>query len=389
MWLGTGSGDGQGGNWTDTVYRIDPQTDQITHRVDCPARPTGATGATSTAASRRSRSAPARVWATGGGCVARIDPDTGRLVATVDADAYRIAAGREGVWYLSPNDSGAVTPIDPRTNRALPPISVGDASLSGIAVGGGSVWVTAEREGFVLRITPGASPVTTPIDVGSGANYIAYGAGAVWVANSLDGTVSQDRPRARTRSPRRRRSARCMSLAAGAGSAWVSTAGATRAGTLPASACDDVPGGARADVLIASDLPLQGADDPAPRAMADAIRAVLAQHGFRAGKYTRRLSLVRRLDRGRPATFERRRCARQRERLRERRPARGGDRPVQLGLRRGRAPDPQPRARRPAGHDQPHEHRRRASRARACRRRTGTGERPRSSTPSAPATTSA
>ena len=203
------------------------------------------------------------MWATGGGAVARIDPDTGRLVATVDADAYRIAAGREGVWYLSPNDSGAVTPIDPRTNRARPPISVGDANLSGIAVGGGSVWVTAEREGVLWRITPGASPVTTPIDVGSGANYVAYGAGAAWVGNSLDGTVSRIDPATNTVAAKTPIGA-VQSLAAGAGSAWVSTAGATRAGTLPAAACDVVPGGAPADVLIASDLPFAERTDASP-----------------------------------------------------------------------------------------------------------------------------
>ena len=58
VWLGTG--DGVGGKWTNTVYRIDPGTGFTTHTVRCPRRHRQATAATSTAASRRSRSAPGR-----------------------------------------------------------------------------------------------------------------------------------------------------------------------------------------------------------------------------------------------------------------------------------------------------------------------------------------
>ena len=102
-------------------------------------------------------------------------------------------------------------PIDPRTNRVAETTGSALQSTSGIAVGGGSVWVTAEREGVVWRIEPGPEPGSRPIDVGSGVNYIAYGAGAVWVANYVDGTLSRIDPgtNAVTRRPRsapRRRS---------------------------------------------------------------------------------------------------------------------------------------------------------------------------------------
>jgi branched-chain amino acid transport system substrate-binding protein len=72
----------------------------------------------------------------------------------------------------------------------------------------------------------------------------------------------------------------------GAGSAWVSLAEGARAGVLPASTCGEVSsGGAEPDVLIVSDLPLQGPDAADPRAMADAIRLVLSDNGFRAGRF--------------------------------------------------------------------------------------------------------
>ena len=279
LWLGSG-GDA-GGRWTQTVWRLDPRTGAVTGLASLPdatGDPVDLNGGFPQIAV-----GAGAVWATGGGPVARIDARTGARVATVKGYASRIAAGREGVWFIGVRDAGAVTRIDPRTNRAGKPLRVGDATLTGIAVGGGSVWVTSEQAGVLWRIAPDGR-TARPILVGVGAAYVAYGAGAVWVANYLDGTVSRIDPRTNAVAARVPVGA-VQALAAGAGSAWVSTVGATRAGTLPAFACGDlVTGGRKPDVLIASDLPLQG-EDEAPRAMADAIRVVLEQHGFRAGRY--------------------------------------------------------------------------------------------------------
>ena len=283
LWVGTG--EGQGGNWTDTVHRFDAATSRLTHTETLPEGLSGGDRFYLNSGFTQMAVGAGGVWVTGGGGVARLDPRTGALVATVDADASRIAAGREGVWYISVFDAGAVTRINPRKNRTGRVIDVGDAGLSGIAVGAGSVWVTAEREGFVFRITPGANTTITPIDVGTGVNYIAYGAGSVWAASYVTGTLSRIDPRTNAVVAETPIGA-VQSLAAGAGSAWASTAGATRAGTLPPSVCTDQSGGSKADVLIASDLPLQGESGEAPRAMVDAIRTVLEEHDFRAGRYT-------------------------------------------------------------------------------------------------------
>ena len=74
-------------------------------------------------------------------------------------------------------------------------------------------------------------------------------------------------------------------LAAGAGSAWVSTAGETSADGLPETCGERLGGAAKPDVLIASDLPLQGDQGASARELADAIRLVLEQRDFRAGKF--------------------------------------------------------------------------------------------------------
>jgi branched-chain amino acid transport system substrate-binding protein len=67
----------------------------------------------------------------------------------------------------------------------------------------------------------------------------------------------------------------------------VSVAGGSRSGVLPASACGElVAEGGRPDVLIASNLPLQGETAAVTRTMVDAIRFVLQDRRFRAGEHT-------------------------------------------------------------------------------------------------------
>jgi branched-chain amino acid transport system substrate-binding protein len=217
--------------------------------------------------------------------VSRIDPDTGRHVATIDVNAATIAASKEGVWVVRGDDPLAVTRIDPGTNRVGQSIRVGAQGLSAVTVGAGYVWASAEGDGLVWRIEPGQDPVTRTINVGVGVTFIAYEEGAIWAANYIDGTVS--RIDVATDGVESTPVGAVQGLAAGAGSAWVSTAGATSEGGLPESACGELLSHVRnPDVVVASDLLLQGPDGVGRRAMADAIRFVLEQRGFRAGRYT-------------------------------------------------------------------------------------------------------
>ena len=56
---------------------------------------------------------------------------------------------------------------------------------------------------------------------------------------------------------------------------------------MPAAACRELAsGGRKPDVLIASDLPLQGPNGAGPRAIADAIRLVLERRDFTAGRFS-------------------------------------------------------------------------------------------------------
>jgi ABC-type branched-subunit amino acid transport system substrate-binding protein/streptogramin lyase len=283
LWVGRAGGEDIT-NATVSVSRMDPNTGRITRTV----RLRGGQGSLPVAGAPRIAVGAGAVWAANpDGSVSRIDPDTGRLEATIenDAGAFTIAAGDEGVWFVGLDNTG-VSRIDPRTNRVTRTIAVGADDLIGIAVGGRSVWAATRTEGVVWRIDPGRPPIMRTIEVGAGVGFISFGEGAVWAANYADGVVSRIDPRTNDVTARTSVGAP-QAIAAGVGSAWVSVAGGTTEGSLEGSACGPVVGGAGdPDVLIASDLPLQGPDSAGPRALEGAIRFTLEQRRFRAGAFS-------------------------------------------------------------------------------------------------------
>jgi ABC-type branched-subunit amino acid transport system substrate-binding protein/DNA-binding beta-propeller fold protein YncE len=281
LWIGNTGGRGQT-NATVSLSRMDPDSGRITRTV----RLRGDEGVYPVAGVPRLAVGAGAVWAINpDGSVARIDPESGRLVATIKPKfpAWTIAAGEEGVWYLGIDAPPVVMSIDPRTNRLARTIHVGGETM-GVAVGAGSVWVMETEPGLLWRIEPGRQPIRRTIDVGPGASFVAFGDGAVWTGNYVDGTVARIDPSTNSVTARTSISAP-QAIAAGAGAAWVSVAGGT-AGALTATACGEVASGTGSpDVLIASDLPLQGPFSAEPRAVEGAIRYTLERRGFRAGKY--------------------------------------------------------------------------------------------------------
>ena len=285
LWIGIAGG-GDVSNATVSLSRLDPDSGRVTRTV----RLRGDEGVYPVAGAPRIAVGAGAVWAANpDGSVSRIDPESGRLVATIEAGsgAWTIAAGREGVWFLGSEGDypDAVTRIDPRTNRVVETIPIAASGLLGVAVGAGSVWAAAGNEGLLWRIEPGTK-LTRSIDVGKGASLVAFGEGAAWTGNYVDGAVSRIDPGTNTVSSKTSIGTP-QALAAGAGGAWVSVAGGTTEGALTAAGCGEVAsGGGTPDVLIASDLPLQGPGSGDPRAQEGAIRVALERRGFRAGDYT-------------------------------------------------------------------------------------------------------
>jgi DNA-binding beta-propeller fold protein YncE len=87
-----------------------------------------------------------------------------------------------------------VSRIDPKTNKVAATIEVGVPGSGGdIAVGEGSVWVTA-FEYPLSRIDPSANTVVQQF-YGPGGDAVRVGLGSVWLSNYKQGNVWRIDPR--------------------------------------------------------------------------------------------------------------------------------------------------------------------------------------------------
>ena len=178
------------------------------------------------------------------------------------ASPYPIAieAGLGSIWVLNGN-TATVTRIDPRQRGIVGTIPIGIEHLPvRLAVGTGSVWV-AGADGTLSRIDPGTNSVATTRTVAHGLNDVVVSGRIVWV-----------------------------SAARGSGGRAVAAAptrGRPSVRALPTAACSPLyyrPGD-RPRLLIASDFTMQGRVGFEGAQITEAIRFVLARHGFRAGRY--------------------------------------------------------------------------------------------------------
>jgi virginiamycin B lyase len=135
------------------------------------------------------------VTSTDGNSVARVDPHTNLVAQTiaVGKSPRFIAAGGGAVWTLNQGD-GSVSRIDPATNKVVATIEVGVPGPGGdIAVGEGSVWVTA-FEYPLSRIDPATNTVVQQF-TGKGGDAVRVGLGSVWLSNLEAGNVWRIDPR--------------------------------------------------------------------------------------------------------------------------------------------------------------------------------------------------
>jgi len=286
LWIGNLAPPAQFSWYTASISRIDPASRVVTQTLDLPRPAKGRAPFFPVPGVSQLAVGAGSLWAINpNGTVSRFDAESGELQATVRATATSgIAFGAGGVWVVG--DGPYLTRIDPKTNRPGGTIDVGATGLAGIATGAGSVWASAPEEGVVWRIEPGAQPVSRTIAVGRGVVALAFGEGALWAANYADGTIARIDPATNEVTRTLALPGNVQAIAAGAGSAWVSVVGGTSAGPLSTAACGQPESGGKSpDLLIASDLALQGQSGLQARPMADAIRFVLRRHRFRAGSY--------------------------------------------------------------------------------------------------------
>jgi len=117
------------------------------------------------------------------GTLARIDPATNTVVAEISVapGSYGLAYGNDALWVTS-SEGNSVARVDPRTNLVVETIAVGKTPRF-IAAGGGAVWTLNQGDGSVSRIDPATNKVVATIEVGvpGPGGDIAVGEGSVWV----------------------------------------------------------------------------------------------------------------------------------------------------------------------------------------------------------------
>ena len=152
--------------------------------------------------------------------VTRLDPATHAVQATIrgidSPDA--LAAGAGSIWVL-PATRRAVMAIDPRLDRVVAIIPIGDYG-KGVAVSGGAVWILGDRR--LWRIDPRTRFVTAQIALTARSTAIAGGEGAVWVADGTNGSIAEIDPKANKVIRTIRLGRPVGSVVAGAGAVWVS-----------------------------------------------------------------------------------------------------------------------------------------------------------------------
>jgi DNA-binding SARP family transcriptional activator/ABC-type branched-subunit amino acid transport system substrate-binding protein len=234
------------------------------------------------------------VWAvTPAFAVVRIDAATGTVTARSTAvRAAAIAAGPAGVWVLGVD--GAVARLDEETARPVERASVPASDVGSIAVGADAAWVTSPAEGMLWRIGAGSPARVGAIELTRGVSDVAVGAGAVWVANPLAGTIVRVGPESGAVEQTVDLDGIPRSIAVDGDALWIALLADPVASELevagvrpfPASTCERMVAGAGdADLLVVSDLPLQGGVRITATQMAQAIAFVFRERGFRAGRF--------------------------------------------------------------------------------------------------------
>lgn len=164
------------------------------------------------------------------------DP-AGRVAAAIPVgdSPSSVEAGEFKVWATT--RSGALTGISPASERADPPVSVGEgAEPVAVAIGFGSVWVVDRANDALVRMNPGQGTPPERIQVGPSPSDVAAGVQWLWVANAGDGTVSRIDPNTNLANLTVSVGGNPRSLDYGAGSVWVANAPDRSVSRIDASA---------------------------------------------------------------------------------------------------------------------------------------------------------
>lgn len=290
VWVGNASPRATFSNYPTSLSRLDPESGVIDQTIRLPTSVSHPYMQGGGLSRQRIAVTDDALWAVNPDrTLSRIDPRNGRIVARIrDVSAESVAAGVEGVWIVDSGSTPGVAWIDPLVNRVRGRVAIAAESLTGIAVGGGSVWAADPLGGSVWRVTPRPTPVLRQIPLEIGVRGVAFGAGRLWVTNEIAGTVQTIDPRT-NRARVVSRLAAAQGVAVGDDRVWVTALGTPPPNeALPSATCRAVSfaGSGIPRVLITSSMPLQGGARAGAVAIVDGIRFTLERRGYRAGPYS-------------------------------------------------------------------------------------------------------
>jgi serine/threonine protein kinase len=171
------------------------------------------------------------LWAAGRHQLVRVARDTDAVTDRTAVDYWRyMTNGGGAVWVVGCCREGlffSLNRVDADTSEVIDSIDltrleIGEASVSGLAFGAGSVWV-AKPNGTVLRIDADTDESTATLDVGVEAAGLAFGDGAVWFTSQFpSNAVIRIDPRSETVDLSIHLPGEPSGLAVGQGRVWVS-----------------------------------------------------------------------------------------------------------------------------------------------------------------------
>ena len=129
--------------------------------------------------------------------VARLDPKSNKVIAMVpvgNKPCSGLATGFGSLWVPLCGDQ-ALARVDLKEGKvtATMPIGIGD-SEGGLAEGAGSIWLVTDKKGTLARIDPATNKVVAEIQVPPGSFAVAFGEGAVWVTGTETHVLTRINP---------------------------------------------------------------------------------------------------------------------------------------------------------------------------------------------------
>jgi streptogramin lyase len=131
------------------------------------------------------------------GAVSRIDPQTNKITQTIVVGPGVCAglAADFGAVLVPQCGKKSIARIDVRTNAATDPIPTAlSEGARSFATGVGSVWVISDAKGTITRIDPLEKTAVALIDTAPGAIALAFGGDALWVASGSGNLVTRINP---------------------------------------------------------------------------------------------------------------------------------------------------------------------------------------------------